>query len=114
MNRYHAVGFYVALGHSLFVKLMKEVFEISADGLSMADIIQKMKRDAKLERQHEVYQADKELLTRYQHDKPSLNSEEPERAMRVEIAREYERERQLEVYQADNEHSRDANMTNLP
>jgi hypothetical protein len=36
MNSYHAVGFYVSFGHNLFVKLMKDVFKISDDGLSMA------------------------------------------------------------------------------
>ena len=42
MSSYHMAGFNVAFGHDLFVKLMREVFEISGDGHSMNDFLMKM------------------------------------------------------------------------
>jgi hypothetical protein len=60
---------------------MKEVFEISDDGLSMADFLYKMKRDR-----------DRDLVTRCQHKLSSLTSEELEWAEKVQAYRGRKRE----------------------
>ena len=96
MSSYHMAGFNVAFGHNLFVKLIREVFEISGDGHSMNDFLYE-------DEQRKERQDDKELLTKYSLEESHLAPEEVVKAKRVKLARHKKLQRQCKKRNGDKE-----------